>query len=63
MTGALIGPRTLDHPRSRLGAADTVPPADVLDAIDSVVAPGTAPAAHEKYDAPPALPDASLRRR
>jgi hypothetical protein len=38
-------------------------PADVLDAIDPVVAPGTGLAAHEKHDTPPALLDASLRRR
>ncbi|MFC8366816.1 MULTISPECIES: aldo/keto reductase [unclassified Streptomyces] len=63
VTGALIGPRTLDHLRSQLAAADTVLPADVLDAIDTVVAPGTDLAAHEKYDTPPALLDASLRRR
>ncbi|MFD7686928.1 aldo/keto reductase [Streptomyces sp. NPDC059781] len=63
VTSALIGPRTLDHLRSQLAAADTVLPADVLDAIDSVVAPGTDLAAHEKHDTPPALLDASLRRR
>ncbi|MFF9489597.1 aldo/keto reductase [Streptomyces sp. NPDC014676] len=63
VTSALVGPRTLDHLRSQLAAADTVLPADVLDAIDSVVAPGTDLAAHEKHDTPPALLDASLRRR
>ncbi|MFJ9116911.1 aldo/keto reductase [Streptomyces sp. NPDC102394] len=63
VTAALIGPRTLDHLRSQLAAADTVLSADVLDAIDAVVAPGTDLAAHEKFDAPPALLDASLRRR
>ncbi|AZM60583.1 MULTISPECIES: aldo/keto reductase [unclassified Streptomyces] len=63
VTGALIGPRTMDHLRSQLAAADTVLPADVLDAIDRIVAPGTDLAPHEKHDAPPALLDASLRRR
>lgn len=63
VTGALIGPRTMDHLRSQLAAADTVLPADVLDAIDKIVAPGVDLAAHEKHDAPPALLDASLRRR
>ncbi|MFH8977208.1 aldo/keto reductase [Streptomyces sp. NPDC017890] len=63
VTSALIGPRTLDHLRSQLAAADTVLPADVLDAIDGIVAPGTDLAAHEKFDTPPALLDASLRRR
>jgi aryl-alcohol dehydrogenase-like predicted oxidoreductase len=60
VTSALIGPRTIEHLRSQLAAADTVLPADVLDAI---VAPGTDLAAHEKNDATPALLDPSLRRR
>jgi aryl-alcohol dehydrogenase-like predicted oxidoreductase len=63
VTSALIGPRTLDHLHSHLAAADTVLPADVLDAVDAIVAPGTDLAAEEKHDTPPALLDASLRRR
>ncbi|GAA1064266.1 aldo/keto reductase [Streptomyces asiaticus] len=63
VTSALIGPRTLDHLRTQLAAADTVLSADVLDAIDAIVAPGTDLAAHEKHDTPPALLDPSLRRR
>ncbi|MBU8551615.1 MULTISPECIES: aldo/keto reductase [Streptomyces] len=63
VTAALIGPRTVDHLRAQLAAADTVLPADVLDAIDEIVAPGTDLAAHEKFDTPPVLLDASLRRR
>jgi aryl-alcohol dehydrogenase-like predicted oxidoreductase len=63
VTSALIGPRTLDHLKSQLEAADTVLPADVLDEIDAVVAPGVDLAAHEKFDTPPALLDPSLRRR
>ncbi|MFE1251895.1 aldo/keto reductase [Streptomyces sp. NPDC058735] len=63
VTSALIGPRTPDHLRAQLAAADTVLPADVLDAIDAIVAPGTDLAAHEKGDTPPALLDAALRRR
>jgi aryl-alcohol dehydrogenase-like predicted oxidoreductase len=63
VTSALIGPRTLDHLRSQLEAADTVLPADVLDEIDAIVAPGVDLAAHEKFDTPPALLDPSLRRR
>ncbi|MFJ2893301.1 aldo/keto reductase [Streptomyces sp. NPDC087218] len=60
---AIIGPRTPDHLRSQLAAADTVLSTDVLDAIDAIVAPGTDLAAHEKNDTPPALLDPSLRRR
>jgi aryl-alcohol dehydrogenase-like predicted oxidoreductase len=63
VTSALIGPRTPDHLRSQLEAADTVLPADVLDEIDAVVAPGTDLAPDEKFDTPPALLDPSLRRR
>ncbi|WP_064457296.1 aldo/keto reductase [Streptomyces hygroscopicus] len=63
VTCALIGPRTLDHLRSQLAAADTVLSADVLDAIDAIVAPGTDLAAHEKFDTPPALLDPARRRR
>ncbi|MFF4988018.1 aldo/keto reductase [Streptosporangium saharense] len=63
VTSAIIGPRTLDHLRSQLAAADTVLPPDVLDAIDTIVAPGVDLAPHEKHDAPPALLDPSLRRR
>ncbi|MFJ6070263.1 aldo/keto reductase [Streptomyces sp. NPDC093065] len=63
VTGALIGPRTLDHLRSQLAAADTVLSDDVLDAIDAIVPPGTDLAAHEKFDTTPALLDPSLRRR
>ncbi|WP_344315959.1 aldo/keto reductase [Streptomyces javensis] len=63
VTSALIGPRPLDHLHTQLTAADTVLSADVLDAIDSIVAPGTDLAAHEKHDTPTALLDPSLRRR
>ena len=63
VTGAIIGPRTLDHLHAQLAAADTALPADVLDAIDAIVAPGTDLSAHEKFDTPPALLDPSLRRR
>ena len=63
VTSAIIGPRTLDHLRSQLAAADTVLPADVLDSIDEIVAPGTDLAPREKNDTPPSLLDSTLRRR
>jgi aryl-alcohol dehydrogenase-like predicted oxidoreductase len=63
VTGAIIGPRTLDHLHSQLAAADTVLAGDVLDAIDAIVAPGTDLAPDEKHDTPPALLDPALRRR
>ena len=63
VTSAIIGPRTIDHLTSQLAAADTVLSADVLDAIDQIVAPGVDLAPEEKVDTPPSLLDASLRRR
>jgi aryl-alcohol dehydrogenase-like predicted oxidoreductase len=63
VTSALIGPRTMDHLTSQLAAADTVLTADVLNAVDAIVAPGLDLAPDEKVDTPPALLDASLRRR
>ncbi len=63
VTSALIGPRTPEHLASQLAAADVVLPAGVLDAVDAIVAPGTDLAPGEKFDTPPALLDASLRRR
>jgi aryl-alcohol dehydrogenase-like predicted oxidoreductase len=63
VTSAIIGPRTLDHLTSQLAAADTVLTADVLDAIDAIVAPGLDLAPEEKHDTPPALLDPTLRRR
>ncbi|MEV4277437.1 aldo/keto reductase [Actinoplanes xinjiangensis] len=63
VTSAIIGPRTLEHLHSQLAAADTVLTADVLDAIDAIVPPGLDLAPDEKIDTPPALLDASLRRR
>jgi aryl-alcohol dehydrogenase-like predicted oxidoreductase len=63
VTSAIIGPRTPDHLHAQLAAADTVLSTDVLDAIDAIVTPGVDLAPHEKYDTPPALLDASLRRR
>ncbi len=63
VTSAIIGPRTLEHLHSQLAAADTVLPADVLDEIDVIVAPGLDLAPDEKFDTPPALLDPTLRRR
>ncbi|HMH58196.1 MAG TPA: aldo/keto reductase [Galbitalea sp.] len=63
VTSAIIGPRTLEHLRSQLAAADIVLSAEILDAIDAIVAPGTDLAPDEKIDTPPSLLDAALRRR
>lgn len=63
VTSALLGPRTLDHLKAQLEAADTVLSPELLDAIDAVVAPGVDLAPDEKHDAHPALTDPTLRRR
>ncbi len=63
VTSAIIDPGTPDHLHSQLAAADTVLSADMLDAIDTIVAPGVDLAPQEKFDAPPALLDPALRRR
>jgi aryl-alcohol dehydrogenase-like predicted oxidoreductase len=41
VTSAIIGPRTMAHLESQLGAADIELSDDVLDGIDAIVAPGT----------------------
>lgn len=63
VTSAIIGPRTVEHLRTQLAAADTVLTSDVLDAIDAIVPPGVDLAPQEKFDTPPALLDPTLRRR
>ncbi len=63
VTIAIIGPRTVDHLRSQLAAADIVLSPDVLDAIDAIVTPGVDLAPEEKIDTPPSLLNPSLRRR
>ncbi|TDP32938.1 aldo/keto reductase [Nocardia ignorata] len=63
VTSAIIGPRTMAHLHSQLAAADTVLTAEVLDEIDEIVSPGVDLAAEEKYDTPPSILDATLRRR
>jgi aryl-alcohol dehydrogenase-like predicted oxidoreductase len=63
VTTALIGPRTIDHLQSQLAAADTHLADDILDEIDTIVAPGLDLAPAEKNDAPPALTTPALRRR
>ena len=40
VTAAIIGPRTMEHLESQLGAADVELADDVLDRIDEIVPPG-----------------------
>lgn len=41
VTAAIIGPRTIDHLRSQLSAADIQLSAEILNRVDEIVAPGT----------------------
>ena len=41
VTAAIIGPRTMEHLESQLGAVDVKLSDDVLDRIDEIVPPGT----------------------
>jgi aryl-alcohol dehydrogenase-like predicted oxidoreductase len=63
VTSAIIGPRTMEHLESQLGAADIILPADVLDKIDEIVPPGTNLNPSDRGYEPQALVDPSLRRR
>jgi aryl-alcohol dehydrogenase-like predicted oxidoreductase len=62
VTSAIIGPRTLDHLLSQLGASGVALPSDVLDRIDAIVTPGTNFNWADVW-APPSISDPSLRRR
>jgi aryl-alcohol dehydrogenase-like predicted oxidoreductase len=63
VSAAIIGPRTMEHLESQLGAADVQLTDDVLDRIDGIVAPGTNINPADAGWVPPWLADASLRRR
>ena len=63
VTSAIIGPRTMEQLESQLGAADVDLAADVLDAIDEVVPPGTNSSPNDGGYDPPSLTDAGRRRR
>jgi aryl-alcohol dehydrogenase-like predicted oxidoreductase len=63
VTSAIIGPRTMEHLESQLGAADVALTADVLDRIDEITAPGTNWNPHDDGYQPPAVVDPTRRRR
>jgi aryl-alcohol dehydrogenase-like predicted oxidoreductase len=63
VTAPIIGPRTMEQLESQLGAADMTLTADVLDRIDEIVSPGTTISPGDAGYVPPAIADASLRRR
>jgi aryl-alcohol dehydrogenase-like predicted oxidoreductase len=63
VTAAIIGPRTMEQLESQIGAADVRLTSEVLDAIDSIVPPGTNLNPADAGWQPPALLDPSLRRQ
>lgn len=63
VTSAIIGPRTMEHLQGLLEVADVELSAAQLDAIDGIVPPGTNISREDDGYVPPALVDASLRRR
>jgi len=63
ITSAIIGPRTMEHLKGQLGAADVVLEPAILDRIDEIVPPGTNLNSPDSGYEPPALADSALRRR
>ncbi|MDT0301323.1 aldo/keto reductase [Streptomonospora wellingtoniae] len=63
VSAAIVGPRTAEHLRSQLSAADTVLEPDLLDRIDRVVAPGTDLNPDDTGYSAAALADPKHRRR
>ena len=63
VTAPIIGPRTMEHLESQLGAVDVQLSTDVLDRIDEIVAPGSNVGDDGNGYATDALTDPFLRRR
>jgi len=63
VTSAIIGPRTMEHLESQLGALDVVLDRELLDRIDQIVPPGLNLNPFDAGYTPPAVADSSLRRR
>jgi aryl-alcohol dehydrogenase-like predicted oxidoreductase len=63
ITSAIIGPRTMEHLDSQLGADQIELSADVLNRIDEIVPPGVNLNPADRGYEPPALTNPALRRR
>jgi aryl-alcohol dehydrogenase (NADP+) len=63
VTSAILGPRTMQQLDDLLAGADVVLSDEILDRIDEVVAPGADAGPMGAVYVPPALTQASLRRR
>ena len=62
VTAAIIGPRTMDHLESQLGAAEVELADDVLDRVDDIVEPGLNFSPADSGYTNPDLAPAALRR-
>jgi len=63
VTSAILGPRTMEHLDSQLGAPTSGLSAELLDRIDEIVPPGVNLNPADGSYVPPALGDPALRRR
>ncbi|MEV4709013.1 aldo/keto reductase [Actinoplanes sp. NPDC049316] len=63
VTSPIIGPRTMEHLESQIGALDVTLSTDILDRIDEIVPPGTTFSRADAGYVPPALTDPFARRR
>jgi aryl-alcohol dehydrogenase-like predicted oxidoreductase len=63
VTAAIIGPRTMEHLESQLGAAEVTLDEATLDRIDEIVPPGLTLNPADAGWLPPALLEKGLRRR
>jgi aryl-alcohol dehydrogenase-like predicted oxidoreductase len=63
VTSAILGPRTMQHLNDLLAGANVVINDEILDRIDKIVPPGTDVGPLEAGYNPPAITQASLRRR
>lgn len=63
VTSVIVGPRTMEHLEGMLEGVDVQLDSATLDRIDAVVPPGTDITRDVTFYEPPAIVDASLRRR
>jgi aryl-alcohol dehydrogenase-like predicted oxidoreductase len=63
VTAPIIGPRTMEHLQSQIGAAEVTLSTDILDRIDEIVPPGVTLVHADGGYQPPSLDDPFLRRR
>jgi aryl-alcohol dehydrogenase-like predicted oxidoreductase len=63
VTAPIIGPRTMEHLQSQLGALEVRLTGDILDRIDEIVPPGETISRADRGYQPPAVTDPFLRRR